>query len=100
MGQKVNPNGMRIGINKTWNSFWIADKKEVAKFIKEDDTIRKYILKNYKSAGISGVKIERGGDSVTITIETGKPGVLIGQKGAGVEALRKSLEKKREFIYN
>ena len=93
MGQKVNPNGMRIGINKTWNSFWIADKKEVAKFIKEDDTIRKYILKNYKSAGISSVKIERGGDSVTITIQTGKPGVLIGQKGAGVEALRKSLEK-------
>ena len=93
MGQKVNPNGMRIGINKTWNSFWIADKKDMAKFIKEDDTIRKYILKNYKSAGISNVKIERGGDSVTITIETGKPGVLIGQKGAGVEALRKSLEK-------
>jgi len=70
MGQKVNPNGMRIGINKTWNSFWIADKKEMAKFIKEDDTIRKYILKNYKSAGISSVKIERGGDSVTISIET------------------------------
>ena len=93
MGQKVNPNGMRIGINKTWNSFWIADKKDMAKFIKEDDTIRKYVLKNYKSAGISSVKIERGGDSVTITIETGKPGVLIGQKGAGVEALRKTLEK-------
>ena len=93
MGQKVNPNGMRIGINKTWNSFWITDKKEMAKFIKEDDTIRKYILKNYKSAGISSVKIERSGDSVTITIETGKPGILIGQKGAGVEALKKSLEK-------
>lgn len=93
MGQKVNPNGMRIGINKAWNSFWIADKKDMAKFIKEDDTLRKYILKNYKSASISSVKIERSGDSVTITIETGKPGVLIGQKGVGVEALRKALEK-------
>lgn len=93
MGQKVNPNGMRIGINKTWNSFWIADKKDMAKFIKEDDTLRKYILKNYKSASISSVKIERSGDNVTITIETGKPGILIGQKGAGVEALKKNLEK-------
>jgi len=93
MGQKVNPNGLRFGINKTWNSFWYADKKDIAKFIKEDDTIRKFINKNYKSASISKVLIERNGDTCTISIETGKPGVLIGQKGAGVEAMKKALEK-------
>ena len=93
MGQKVNPNGLRFGINKSWNSFWYADKKDIAKFVKEDDTIRKFINKNYKSASISKILIERNGDVCTITIETGKPGVLIGQKGAGVETMKKSLEK-------
>lgn len=93
MGQKVNPNGMRIGINKTWNSFWYADKKDIAKFIKEDDVLRKYILKEYKNCAISNVLIERTNDSVTISITTGKPGVLIGQKGAGIEALKKNVEK-------
>ena len=93
MGQKVNPNGMRIGINKTWNSFWFADKKDLAKNIKEDNVIRNYILKEYKPCGISSVVIERTNDSVTVSISTSKPGVLIGQKGAGVEALKKSVEK-------
>ena len=93
MGQKVNPNGMRIGINKTWNSFWFADKKDLAKNIKEDNVIRNYILKEYKPCGISSVVIERTNDSVTVSISTAKPGVLIGQKGAGVEALKKSVEK-------
>lgn len=93
MGQKVNPNGMRLGINKTWNSFWYADKKDIAKNIKEDNVIRKYILKEYKPCAISNVMIERTNDSVTISVYTGKPGVLIGQKGAGVEALKKNLEK-------
>ena len=93
MGQKVNPNGMRIGINKTWNSFWYADKKNLALNIKEDNVIRNYILKEYKPCGISNVVIERTNDSVTVTISTAKPGVLIGQKGAGVETLKKSVEK-------
>ena len=93
MGQKVNPNGMRLGINKTWNSFWYADKKDIAKNIKEDNVIRNYILKEYKSCAISNVLIERTNDSVTVSISTGKPGVLIGQKGAGVEALKKNVEK-------
>ncbi len=93
MGQKVNPNGLRLGINKTWNSFWYADKKNIAKNIKEDDVLRKYILKEYKNCAISNVLIERTSDSVTITISTAKPGVLIGQKGAGVETLKKNLEK-------
>lgn len=93
MGQKVNPNGMRIGINKTWNSFWYAGKKEIASNIKEDNTIRKYILNEYKNCAISNVLIERTNDSVTVSISTAKPGVLIGQKGAGVEALKKNVEK-------
>ena len=93
MGQKVNPNGMRLGINKTWNSFWYADKKNIAANIKEDNVIRNYILKEYKSCGISNVLIERTNDTVTVSISTGKPGVLIGQKGAGVESLKKNVEK-------
>ena len=93
MGQKVNPNGMRIGINKTWNSFWYTDKKNIAKNIKEDNVIRNYILKEYKSCAISNVLIERTNDSITVTITTAKPGILIGQKGAGVEALKKNVEK-------
>ncbi len=93
MGQKVNPNGMRLGINKTWNSFWYADKKDLAKSIKEDNVIRTYILKEYKSCAISNVLIERTENAVTVNIYTGKPGVLIGQKGAGVEALKKNVEK-------
>ncbi|MBR1988078.1 MAG: 30S ribosomal protein S3 [Clostridia bacterium] len=93
MGQKVNPNGMRLGINKTWNSFWYADKKDIAKNIKEDNVIRTYILKDYKACAISNVMIERTNDAVTVSIYTGKPGVLIGQKGAGVEALKKNIEK-------
>ena len=93
MGQKVNPNGLRVGINKTWNSFWYADKKDIAKNIKEDNVIRKCILKEYKNCAISNVLIERTADSVTVTISTAKPGVLIGQKGAGVEQLKKNIEK-------
>ncbi len=93
MGQKVNPNGMRIGINKTWNSFWYTDKKNIAKNIKEDNVIRSYILKEYKNCAISNVLIERTNDSITVTITTAKPGILIGQKGAGVEALKKNVEK-------
>ncbi len=93
MGQKVNPNGMRLGINKTWNSFWYANKQDIAKNIKEDNVIRKYILNEHKNSAISNVLIERTNDSVTVSIATGKPGVLIGQKGAGVEQLKKDIEK-------
>lgn len=93
MGQKVNANGLRIGGIKNWNTIWIpANKKIMAKNIKEDDVIRKYINKNYKNCAISKVKIGRTADSLNVTIETGKPGIIIGQKGAGVETLRKNVE--------
>lgn len=93
MGQKVNPNGLRYGINKTWNSFWFADKKQIAKNIKEDNEIRKYIFSNNKNGAVAHIQIERAGDTVTVNIGTGKPGVLIGSKGENAELIRKQLEK-------
>ena len=91
MGQKVNPHGLRVGVIQPWNSQWISDKKDIAKFIKEDNDIRKYLKKQYKNSGISKVVIERGENKVNVTLHTSKPGVVIGQKGAGVEQIKKEL---------
>ena len=94
MGQKVNPHGFRVGINKSWDSNWIADKKHIAAYILEDNNIREFIDNKYKNCGISKVVIERSNDSkVMLSLYTSRPGMVIGQKGAGVEALKKSLEK-------
>ncbi len=93
MGQKVQPNGMRVGINRGWNSNWIADKKDMATLIKEDNDIRKFISKNYKNYSISKVTIERTAQKLTVNLHTSKPGMVIGQKGAGVEAIKASLNK-------
>ena len=92
MGQKVNPISFRVGINKYWQSIWF-EKKEYSNFLKEDHTIRSYIEKNYSSAGISSVIIERAASNLKIIIHTSKPGVLIGKKGADIEKLRNSLLK-------
>ena len=91
MGQKVNPNGARVGVIKGWSSQWYADKKTFADFIKEDNDIRKFIKAKYKNCGISSICIERGENKVNITLHTSKPGVVIGQKGAGVEAMKKEV---------
>ena len=93
MGQKVNPVGMRVGINKDWSSSWIANKKEFSKFLVEDQQIRKHINKKYATCGISKVDIERTANRVIVDIFTSKPGVIIGTKGAGVEELKKDLAK-------
>lgn len=93
MGQKVNPHGLRVGINAGWDSQWYADKKSFATFLKEDNDIRKFIKNNYKNSAISKVLIERGENKVNITLQTAKPGVVIGQKGAGVEAMKKEIVK-------
>ena len=93
MGQKVNPHGLRVGINAGWSSQWYADKKEFATFLKEDNDIRTFIKNNYKNSAISKVLIERGENKVFITLHTAKPGVVIGQKGAGVEAMKKEIAK-------
>ena len=93
MGQKVNPHGLRVGVNAGWSSQWYADKKNLATFLKEDNDIRTFIKNNYKNSAISKVLIERGENRVNITLQTAKPGVVIGQKGAGVEAMKKEISK-------
>ena len=93
MGQKVNPHGLRVGVNAAWSSQWYADKKNLAAFLKEDNDIRTFIKNNYKNSAISKVLIERGENKVNITLQTAKPGVVIGQKGAGVEAMKKEIAK-------
>ena len=104
MGQKVNPHGLRVGINKAWDSNWIADKKHMAAYILEDYNIREFINKKYNNCGISKVVIERNGDSkVMISLYTSRPGMVIGQKGAGVEAMKTALSKvagKKEVNIN
>ena len=91
MGQKVSPNGLRIGINKGWNSLWFVKKADFAKYIKEDNVIRTFIKKKYYACAISKIMIERTAKRVVITIYTSRPGILIGQKGAGVENLKKEV---------
>lgn len=91
MGQKVNPHGLRVGINAGWSSQWFADKKSFAAFLKEDNEIRKYIKNNHKNSAISKVQIERGENKVVVTLHTAKPGIVIGQKGVGVEAMKKDI---------
>ncbi len=94
MGQKVDPRGMRIGIIKTWNSRWFAEGKDYLNNFHEDLKIKKYIKKNYYHAGISSIQIERTSPTdITIIIETGKAGILIGRKGQEIEALKVNIEK-------
>lgn len=94
MGQKVNPHGYRVGINKAWDSNWIADKKHVASYILEDNKIREFVEKTYKNCNIAKVSIERNNDTaVLISLYTSRPGMVIGQKGAGVEAMKQALAK-------
>ncbi|MDO5715231.1 MAG: 30S ribosomal protein S3 [Tissierellia bacterium] len=102
MGQKVNPHGLRVGIIKDWDSKWYADKKNFAEFLVEDDSIRKYIKEKLYAAGISKIEIERAANRVKISVHTAKPGMVIGRGGAGVEELRKELEKqtKRSVVIN
>ena len=93
MGQKVNPNGLRVGITRTWDSNWYADKKEYAAYFHEDFQIRKFIKDNYYHAGISKILIERTSPSqVDIIVYTAKAGILIGRRGSEIEGLKKKLE--------
>ena len=99
MGQKVNPNGLRLGINKNWQSNWFADKDYAVK-LNNDIKIREYLLKNLSDASVSSVEIERKKDKVEVKIHTAKPGVIIGRGGEDIEKLRKSLKKVvNEEIY-
>lgn len=93
MGQKVNPVGMRLGIVKTWESRWYADKHYAA-YIYEDYNLRKYIKKRLYHAGISRIEIERSSKRVKLRIFTSRPGIVIGKKGSEIAQLKKDLEKR------
>jgi len=92
LGQKVNPIGLRLGIVKTWDSRWFAEKK-YANFIFEDYKIRKFVKKKLYHAGISKVEIERSAKKVRLRIYTARPGIVIGKKGTEIDHLKKEIEK-------
>ena len=93
MGQKVDPNGLRTGVIKPWSSKWYADKAHFADNIVEDDKIRKFIKKKYYEHAISKIVIERAADKLVVAIHTARPAILIGKAGAGVEEIKKEVEK-------
>ena len=93
MGQKVNPHGLRVGIIKSWDTQWYADKKEFSAYLKEDHTIRTYLKKKYYAAAVSRILIERAAGRIVVTVYTGRPGVLIGKAGAEIEVIKKELAK-------
>ena len=90
MGQKVNPNGIRLGINKTWSSRWFS-KLEYSKLLHQDLEIKKYVEKKLKNASISKVNIERAAKKLRISIYSSRPGIIIGKKGADIEELKNKL---------
>lgn len=92
MGQKVNPIGLRLGINKSWQSRWFAEKN-YAKLLEEDLNLRKFLFKRLSSAGISKIVIERPAKLAKITVYTARPGVIIGKKGSDIEKLRSDIIK-------
>ena len=91
MGQKVNPVGLRLGINRTWDSRWYANTGEYGKLLHEDLKIREYLKKELKQAAVSKVVIERPHKKCRVTIHAARPGLIIGKKGADIEKLRKDL---------
>ena len=89
MGQKVHPNGIRLGIVKPWNSTWFANTKEFADNLDSDFKVRQYLTKELAKASVSRIVIERPAKSIRVTIHTARPGIVIGKKGEDVEKLRK-----------
>ena len=91
MGQKINPIGLRLGINRTWDSRWFADNGEYGQLLHEDLKIREYLKKELKQAAVSKIVIERPHKKCRVTIHTARPGIIIGKKGADIEKLRSKL---------
>lgn len=93
MGQKVSPVGLRMGINKTWESKWYAKKADFSRFIKNDDLIRKNLTEKLKDAAVSSIQIERNAKKTEVIINTAKPGVVIGHGGDEIEKIKNELSK-------
>ena len=93
MGQKINPIGLRLGINRGWDSTWFAKKKDFGRLLIEDFKIRKYIKKNIVNSGVSEIIIERSSKKCTVSIHTSRPGFVIGKKGADIEKIKKNVIK-------
>ena len=103
MGQKVNPHGLRVGVIKDWDTKWYADKKDFSRFLIEDKKIRDFVKEECFRAGVSKIEIERKGEEkILVSIWTGKPGMIIGRQGAGIDDLKKKLVSrfKRNFFIN
>ena len=96
MGQKINPVGFRLGVNRTWDSRWYADTADYGRLVHEDLKMRKAIKDQLKQAGISRIIIERPHKKCVVTIHTARPGLVIGKKGADIEVLRQKLAKMTE----
>ena len=92
MGQKVNPNGLRVGVIKGWNTQWYADKKNFADNLVEDYNIREFLKKKYYLCSLSKITIDRAASKLIVNIYTSKPGVLIGRGGAGVETIKSEVK--------
>ena len=99
MGQKVNPIGLRLNITRSWESIWYADK-EYAKYLLEDQAIKKYLKKRLFHAGIARINVERTGEKLRVKLHTARPGIIIGKKGVEIEALKQDLDKltKRQSV--
>ena len=94
MGQKVNPKGFRLAVRRDWESRWFANKSDYAKAVNEDYRIREFLREKLKAASVPRIFIERAGARVRVKIYTARPGVVIGQKGASLDALKNELSKK------
>jgi len=93
MGQKINPVGFRLGVNRSWDSIWYAKKNDYGKFLIEDYKIRQYIRKNIINSGVSEIIIERSSKKCSVSIHTSRPGFVIGKKGADIEKIKSKISK-------
>ena len=93
MGQKVQPNGLRLGIIRDWNARWYASKREYAKNLSQDMTIREYLKNRLANAAVSNVTIERPAQNLNITVHTARPGIVIGKKGEDIDRMRRDISR-------
>ena len=102
MGQKTHPKGFRLGVSKTWDSSWFADGRKYAELVHQDEYVRKVLKQRLKHTGIAKIEIERPSGKMIINIFTSRPGLVIGKKGAGIDALRLEMQQKtaEEVVVN